>query len=136
MVEAVRGYGLAGRAAARARAGASGFRLPAAEAEPAAAEAAAPLAAVTASALLGAEAAPSPAERDAAARRRGGALLDALAELQRGLLGGGARRAALGRLAALAEGESGADPALREILGQISLRARVELARRGEEAVR
>ncbi|MCX8133183.1 MAG: flagellar assembly protein FliX [Roseococcus sp.] len=134
MVEAVRGYGLAGRAVARARSGAGGFRLPPAESSPA--EAAGAVASIAAGALLGAGSLPSAAERDAAAQRRGAALLDALRELQRGLLADGAARATLGRIAALAEGESGADPALRELLAQIALRARVELLRRGGEGGR
>jgi hypothetical protein len=127
MVEAIRSYGVAGRAALRGRAGAAGFRLPGAEAQ--AADAPGGAGALTSTALFGLQDAMSDAERDAAAQRRGGALLDALAELQKAMLSGGISRAALGRLAALAEGESGADPALRELLDLVSLRARVELAR-------
>ena len=132
MVEAIRGSGMAspaaGRAPARPRPGTGGFRLPGAEAGAAAAMGG--VSALSATGLLGLEDQASDAERDAAARRRGSALLDALAELQKGLLSGQVSRAALGRLAALAEGESGADPALREILDQVSLRARVELLKR------
>lgn len=127
MVEAIRGYGVAGRPVARARSAGAGFRLPGAEAE--ASAAASTISALGSTALLGIQDRSSDGERDAAARRRGGALLDALAELQRALLSGQVSRAMLGRMAALAEGESGADPALREILEQVSLRARVELLR-------
>lgn len=70
-------------------------------------------------------------ERDAAARRRADALLEELAALQRELLGGGADPARLQRLAQLTAGEAGADPALREVVEAVSLRAQVELARRG-----
>jgi hypothetical protein len=127
MVEAIRGYGVAGRTAVRARAGGAGFRLPGAEAQ--ASEATGSVSALTGTGLLGLQDQASDAERDAAARRRGGALLDALAELQKAMLSGQVSRATLGRLAALAEGESGADPGLRDLLGQVSLRVRVELLR-------
>ena len=70
------------------------------------------------------------ATRDRKARRRGRALLEALAGLQRGLLAEGAAVDTLRRLAQLAaEPEEAADPALGLILAQILLRARVELAR-------
>lgn len=127
MVEAIRGYGVAGRAAVRGRAGGAGFRLPGVETQ--ASEAAGSVSALTATGLLGLQDQASDAERDAAAHRRGGALLDALAELQKAMLSGQVSRAALGRMAALVEGDSGADPQLREILEQVSLRARVELLR-------
>jgi Class II flagellar assembly regulator len=70
-------------------------------------------------------------ERDAGARRRGGAMLDELRALQADLLRGAADPARLARLARLAEGETGADPGLREAVAGIALRARVELARLG-----
>ncbi len=71
-------------------------------------------------------------ERNAAARRRAEALLEELQGLQADLLLGGATEARrLARLAALETGEDGADPALRETVQAIVLRARVELARRG-----
>ena len=72
----------------------------------------------------------SPPERDAAAGRRGAALLRELEGLQLAMLSGGIPPAALSRLALLAEGEAGVDPGLREIIEAISLRARIELARR------
>lgn len=63
------------------------------------------------------------------ARRRAAQALDALRDLQLGLLSGGSDPARLERLAALAAAEAVADPGLRAILDQVSLRARVELAR-------
>lgn len=81
--------------------------------------------------MLGLQEGWSPAERDAAAQRRGQAALRALEELQLAVLAGGIEPARLARLALLAEGEAGADPALREIIAAISLRARIELARHG-----
>jgi hypothetical protein len=70
--------------------------------------------------------------RDTAARRRAESMLDALRALQAEMLGGGAPDPArLARLAALESGEEGMDPALREAVQAVALRARVELARRG-----
>ncbi len=72
------------------------------------------------------------AVRDRRARRRGRDVLDALASLQRGVLGEGVGADTLHRLAQLAaEPAEAADPALGLILSQILLRARVELARYG-----
>ena len=71
----------------------------------------------------------TPAERDAAARKRGSALLRELNFLQLAMLGRGMEPMRLARLALLAEGEVGDDPALEEIIKAISLRAQVELAR-------
>ncbi|MBY0337459.1 MAG: hypothetical protein K2X11_12645, partial [Acetobacteraceae bacterium] len=62
---------------------------------------------------------------------RGRALLAALDDVQRALLSPEGGAAALARLASLAEGECGADAALRETVEALSLRARVILARRG-----
>jgi hypothetical protein len=70
-------------------------------------------------------------ERDRDARRRADSLLEDLAGLQREMLGGTPDPARLARLAALSHGEAGADPALREIVEAIALRAAIELARRG-----
>lgn len=72
----------------------------------------------------------TPAEADAAAQRRGTAVLRELEALQLAMLRDGPSPGQLARLALLAEGEAGADPVLRDILGGISLRAMVELARR------
>jgi len=81
--------------------------------------------------LLAAQEAGEAPARNAAAHERATALLDALDGLQRDLLRGGTDRGRLDRLAALEHGEEGADPALREAVQAIVLRAKVELARRG-----
>ena len=71
------------------------------------------------------------AGRDAAARRRAGDILDELQALQCDLLAGGAGDPdRLARLAALDAGEEAADPALREVVQAVVLRAKIELARR------
>ncbi len=70
--------------------------------------------------------------RDRRARKHGRAMLDALARLQLALLGGDADAEAVRCLSALArQPADAADPALREMLGAIALRAGIELARRG-----
>lgn len=126
MVESVRrAAGAYGRQGGVARGGGGGrsFALP----PSASPEGAAPAAAIgAASGLLALQAAAEDAARDKAAERRGRDILDELAALQRDMLAGGASPARLRRLAALAEGEGGADPALREIVAAISLRARVQ----------
>jgi hypothetical protein len=73
----------------------------------------------------------TPAKREASLRRATLAL-DELHGLQLALLrGGGDDPARLERLAALADGaDPAAEPALRSLLAEIRLRARVELARR------
>jgi hypothetical protein len=73
--------------------------------------------------------------RDRAARAHAEALLAALAGLQQGLLGDGARGgAALARLSALAAGvPAAADPGLAALGRAVMLRARVELARAAVE---
>jgi hypothetical protein len=72
------------------------------------------------------------AARDRAARRHGRDMLAALAGLQRALLGGGDAAAALERLAGLVGNMApAADPALATVLAALTLRCRVELARRG-----
>lgn len=69
-------------------------------------------------------------ERDARSRRRAEGLLDELAALQLGLLGGRLPRARLEALATLAaEPEMAADPALAALAAEIGVRAAVELAR-------
>ncbi|MFL1461374.1 flagellar assembly protein FliX [Roseococcus sp. DSY-14] len=114
--------GPAGVARAR-RAG--GFHLPA--------DAAAAAGGVAGTAGVGAlfamQEALTPRERDDAAQRRGQALLEEMEALRRDLLRGAMPAARLSRLAVLAEGEAGADPALREVVEALSLRARVELER-------
>lgn len=122
----VGGVGPAGRAQARGR---TGFALP----QPAGAEASTATAGVAGVGLglLAVQQGHSDAERDAAARRRAAALLAELDGLQAELLGGAADPGRLERLAALAHGEAGADPALRELVEAVALRAQIELARRG-----
>lgn len=76
------------------------------------------------------EAEPAPV-RDRDARRRGRAILAALTEMQRALLGAGDSDGTTARLMALlADMPVAEDPALNAILAAIRLRARVELARR------
>jgi hypothetical protein len=77
------------------------------------------------------EGAGAPPKREAPLRRAALAL-DELRGLQLALLrGGGDDPARLERLAALADGaDPAAEPALRSLLAEIGLRARVELARR------
>lgn len=125
MLTPIRGYTAVGRSGAARRAGA-GFALPEAERAPESAAAGS----VTGSlGLIGLQQGCSDAERDDAARRRGHAVMEELEGLQLALLAGRLDSGRLSRLAQLAEGESGADPALRDILRAISLRARIELAR-------
>lgn len=116
-----------GPSARARRAGPAGFVLP----EAAPQGKVAPIAPSSAQAMLAFQDGWNPAEADAAAQRRGQAVLAELGALQLALLGPGADPARLSRLALLAEGEAGADPVLREIMQAISLRARVELARHG-----
>lgn len=124
MLPPIRAYQPSTRLAAARRSG-SGFSVPGGGAPTVAGlEASAPSLGV-----LGLEQGWTPAERDAAAERRGSAVLRELQGLQLALLGGGVEVSRLSRLALLAEGEAGADPALREIIAEISLRARIELAR-------
>lgn len=110
----------------------TGFTVPESTAAPADAEAlagAAPLAAL--GSMLAFQEAETERAQNRAARRRGEAILEELARLQRALLGSTGGTAALERLAGLAHAPpSAADPALTGILEALSLRARVELARR------
>ncbi len=94
--------------------------------------AAAPAAAAAVDGLLLLQEVEDGPTRDRHARRHGRAMLDALAALQRALLGEGDDPDVLHRLAALvAHCPSAADPALRATLSAVALRAQVELARRG-----
>lgn len=103
-----------------------GFRLPKAEAGVTAGIAG--TAAVGTSAMLALQELPDPQVADREARRRGQDLLEALAALQRALLGaGGADADALARLAD--DIPQAADPALRAAVAAIALRARIEAAR-------
>ncbi len=116
------------RGPARATVRAGGFRLPDDAAE-APAEAAA-TAGVMLGGMLALQEAASGAVRDREARRRGQEILAALARLQRALLEGRRDLPGLRRLAVLAEDiPPAADPGLRQALADVTLRARVELAR-------
>jgi hypothetical protein len=105
-----------------------GFALPPAAAE----SAAAPVPAAGLGALLAVQAeAAAPEAVAARAARRAARALDELRGLQLDLLRGGADPARLARLAALAEAaEALADPALGAAVAEVTLRVRVELARR------
>ncbi|MBS7789655.1 hypothetical protein KTR66_06605 [Roseococcus sp. SDR] len=125
MLPPIRGYLPPGTTGATRRGAGGRFHLPPATPE---AQAAAPTASTG---ILALQQGWSPAEADEAAQRRGRAILRELEGLQLTLLGGATDPGRLSRLAVLAEGEAGADPVLREILAEITLRARVELARQG-----
>lgn len=108
-----------------------GFALPLGAA---AAEARSAGAAAGVSALLALQEQPSRAAPDRA-MARAETVLDELRGLQLDLLRGRADPDRLARLAALSESAAAqADPALREALAQVALRARVELARRRHAA--
>ena len=126
-----RGAGLAGMRGGTRAGGARGFAVAGGAEASAPATTAAGIDAVGASLLI-LQAENATAERDAAARQRAESLLEELRRLQLGLLGGETDRDSLHRLAALRLGEEGADPALREVVEAIALRAAIELARRGE----
>jgi len=127
MLPPIRAYQAQAQPAPARRAGPRGFAAP----QGAAGEVAAIAAIPSSQGMLGLQEEWSAADSDAAARRRGLAVLRELEGLQLALLEGGVEASRLSRLALLAEGDAGADPMLREIIGEISLRARVELARRG-----
>jgi hypothetical protein len=113
------------------RSGIAGFRMPSETAGPLPQAAVAALGSVVGlSAMLSLQDVDPPQERDRRARRRGEGLLASLAQLQLALLGDGGAAAALTQLAGLAQpSEIAADPALREAIAAIELRAAVELAR-------
>ncbi|BDG73033.1 flagellar assembly protein FliX [Roseomonas fluvialis] len=118
------------RAGRAVRGAAGGFRIDAGATEAEGAQAAERPAAASAIGLLALQETAPAAERDARARRRADAMLDELSALQRDLLRGRADPARLRRLADLTQGETAADPALAEAVAAISLRVRIELARR------
>jgi len=128
------GGGAAIRGGRAPRGAAGGFRLPGATGGGTGVEAAEGPAAASAIGLLALQESAPAAERDARARRRGEAMLEELAALQRDLLAGRADAARLHRLAGLAAGEAAADPALRAAVDAIALRVRIELARRDSRA--
>ncbi len=94
---------------------------------PAPAAAASPL-----DAMLALQEQAADATKDRQARQHGQALLQALAALQHAMLEGGAETESLQRLASLSAAcPAATDPALASIVAGLSLRAQVELARRG-----
>jgi hypothetical protein len=76
-------------------------------------------------------------ERDARPFKRGEDTLDLLDDIRHGLLMGGIPLSKLKALTRIIAGERGgvSDPQLAEILDEIDLRAQVELAKYGEDAV-
>jgi hypothetical protein len=82
-------------------------------------------------ALIALQEVPDAMGRRARAARRGRDMLDLLDDVRDGLLTGGVSRATLMRLVALVnvEREDFIDPGLAQVLNEIDLRARVELAK-------
>ena len=125
-VQAIRGR------AAHGQSGAFAPEMPAGatDARPAAAVASGtPVTSVDA--LIALQEVPDAMGRRARAARRGRDMLDLLDDVRDGLLTGGVSRATLTRLVALVnvEREDFIDPGLAEVLNEIDLRARVELAK-------
>jgi hypothetical protein len=111
-------------------ASAGGFTVAAEPAGAGRAGAAGPVAPALLDGMLALQEAGSDAVRDREARRRGEDLLAELRRLQLALLAAAESPGLLQRLADLAAAlPEAADPALREAVGAIALRARVELAR-------
>ena len=98
---------------------------------PQAASAPAPLASVNA--LIALQEASDALEGKRRAVRRGADMLDLLDDVRHGLLAGGLAESKLSNLVRLVEAtqEDFVDPALGNLLGEIELRARVELAKLG-----
>ncbi len=123
----------AARGPARALGRATGFTVPSGRAESASGTAgaeAAEVAEVAFGGMLALQEVESEPVRDREARRRGQQMLDELLRLQRALLAGPPDPDALYRLAELATDiPDAADPALRRVVAEVTLRARVELAR-------
>ena len=127
----VGGIGGAGTPARQAARSGGGFALPDAPGG----RATAAVAAASPASLLALQEGPGADQgAEERARRRGRAALDLLREVQIDLLRGGATPARLARLAALAKAAEAdaapADPELRAVLAEVTLRVRVELARR------
>ena len=124
------GIGQAAPARGKARGGPGGFRIEAGEGEAAREAAATGGIAPAGLCLLALQEHGSAAERDEAAQRRATDILAELTALQCDMLGG--NQADPARLRRLVEsGEEGVDPALREVVQGVVLRAQVELLRRG-----
>ena len=81
--------------------------------------------------ILAIQEAPDPSERRRRGLKRGADLLEGLEEIRVGLLAGAIDRRQLERLAAAITGQREAveDPELARLLGEIELRAAVELAK-------
>jgi len=114
------------------RTGTGGFRVSSGGGDAKEAGSASALGAAAAIGLLAVQEQGPAAERDARGFRRGEAMLEELKALQAELLAGRADTARLERLASLSEGVKPADPGLAEALAAIALRAKIELARRGQ----
>ncbi len=114
-----------------AKAGAFAEALGSEKASPAALESTAPLGALDA--LVALQEVDDPTQGRAQAQKRGEDLLDRLDHLRMWLLMGRVSIVELERLSELVNRETAAtgDPRLREILGEIELRAAVELAKLG-----
>ena len=120
----------AGQGPARASVRGAGFSVPANRPAAAGTAAAAEMAELSLGGMLALQEAESGSVRDREARRRGQDILAELLRLQRALLAGQPDPEALHRLAALAaDVPDAADPALRQAVAEVALRARVELAR-------
>ena len=121
----------AARTSPRPSARGAGFTVPSGRAEaPAGSAAAAEAAEVTLGGMLALQEAESGEVQDREARRHGQDMLAELLTLQRALLEGRLDPATLQRLADLAGNvPQAADPALRQAVGEVALRARIELAR-------
>jgi Class II flagellar assembly regulator len=119
----------------KSAAGAGAFRLDETSVSSGAAPTTAPTTATTEislAGLLALQADDAGEARDRSARRRGRELLDALAALQRAMLGGEIDQDQLHDLAALvADVPDAADSRLRAAMEDVVLRVRVELARHG-----
>ena len=119
------------RTSSRPAARGTGFTVPSGQTDsPAATTAAAETPGVALGGMLALQEAESASVRDREARRHGQDMLAELLKLQRALLEGRLDPALLHRLAALAgDVPVAADPALRQAVAEVVLRARVELAR-------
>lgn len=128
-IEPGRNVGPSAGAGKAAKTAAPGF-VPAMEAPQRAAAAAPTGAATSLDAILALQGAEDPAQRRARQRRRGAEALDALEELERGLLLGRAPAGLKARLAALqGRSEKTGDEGLDTVLNEIDIRLAVEAAK-------
>jgi hypothetical protein len=130
-VQAATHLGTSGAAPVRRPAGGSAFTLADSDTARAPAPSGAPRPVASLDLLVALQAYEDPGERRRRAVRHGRAALDALDALKLGLVAGVLDRGALARLGGLAESlaEPSGDPRLDMILGEIALRAAVELAK-------